>query len=239
MSRRILLLGGTTEALRLARELGPEATYSLAGLGRVPDDLTCQVRVGGFGGADGLAAFIAEHGIELLLDMTHPYAAQISANAVRAARLASVPCWALRRPGWQASACDDWREVDDWEGLMAALSGFHRPLFTLGREPLAHLHEIPADQHWTVRCLQGQPSVARADILGARGPFSLEGERALFEHLGTDVLISKNSGSQSTEPKLQIARERGVPVLLLRRPVLPAVDREFTELKALRQALLQ
>ncbi|MDH1263756.1 cobalt-precorrin-6A reductase [Pseudomonas sp. GD03944] len=239
MSRRLLLLGGTTEALRLARDLGPEAIYSLAGLGRVPDDLACQVRVGGFGGADGLAAFIAEHGIELLLDMTHPYAAQISANAARAAQLAGIPCWALRRPGWQAGPWDDWREVDGWSELVAALFGFRRPLFTLGREPLAHLHEIPTHQHWTVRCLQSQPSVARADILGARGPFSLDGERALFERLGTDVLISKNSGSQSTEPKLQVARERGVPVLLLRRPLLPAVDREFTEPDALREALLQ
>ena len=81
MSPRILLLGGTAEALRLARRLGPESIYSLAGLGRVPDDLPCEVRVGGFGGAEGLAAFIREQGIELLLDLTHPYAAQISANA--------------------------------------------------------------------------------------------------------------------------------------------------------------
>lgn len=238
MSRRILLLGGTTEALRLARDLGPDSIYSLAGLGRVPDDLACQVRVGGFGGAEGLAAYLAEQRIELLLDVTHPYAAQISTNAARAAALAGTPCWALRRPGWQAGAGDDWREVDDWNGLMAALGGFHRPLFTLGREPLAHLHEIPADQHWTVRCLQGQPATAQAEIIGARGPFSLDGERALFERLGTDVLISKNSGSQSTEPKLQVARELGVPVLLLRRPLLPTVDREFTELAALRDAVL-
>lgn len=84
MSARLLLLGGTTEALRLARRLGPETVYSLAGLGRVPDDLACRVRVGGFGGAEGLAAFIASEGIELLLDLTHPYAAQISHNAARA-----------------------------------------------------------------------------------------------------------------------------------------------------------
>lgn len=239
MNSRVLLLGGTTEALRLARELGPHAVYSLAGLGRVPDDLACQVRVGGFGGAEGLATFIAEQGIELLLDLTHPYAAQISANAARAVRMAGIACWALRRPGWQPGPGDDWREVDDWAGLVKALNGFQRPLFTLGREPLAHLHEIPADQHWTVRCLQGQEPMPRADIIGARGPFSLEGERELFQRLGTDVLISKNSGSQSTEPKLQVARERSVPVLLLRRPLLPPVAREFTDLAALREALFQ
>jgi precorrin-6A/cobalt-precorrin-6A reductase len=237
VSPRILLLGGTSEALRLARGLGPASIYSLAGLGRVPDDLPCRLRVGGFGGAEGLAAFIAAEGIELLLDLTHPYAAQISANAARAAVLSGVACWALRRPGWQSGAGDDWREVDDWAGLVAALAPFQRPLFTLGREPLEHLHEIPLHQHWTVRCLQAQEAVARAEIIGARGPFELDEERALFARLHTDVLISKNSGSQATEPKLQVARELGLPVLLLRRPSLPSVTREFASLDALRQAL--
>ncbi len=237
MSPRILLLGGTTEALRLARGLNPDAIYSLAGLGRVPDDLPCQVRVGGFGGAHALAAFIREQGIDLLLDLTHPYAAQISANAAHAAAMSGVPCWALRRPGWQASEGDDWREVGDWAELVVALQEFRRPLFTLGREPLEHLQQIPLHQHWTVRCLQAQPATERAEIIGARGPFALNEERALFARLNTDVLISKNSGSQSTEPKLQVARELGLPVLLLRRPLLPTVDREFVSLDALTEAL--
>ncbi|KIP98323.1 MULTISPECIES: cobalt-precorrin-6A reductase [Pseudomonas] len=235
---RILLLGGIGEALNLARRLGPAHVYSLAGLGKVPDDLACQVRVGGFGGADGLAAFIREQGIDLLVDATHPYAAQISHNAAHAARQAGIACWALRRPGWQASSEDDWREVFDWPSLIAALGDFQRPLFTLGREPLEHLHEIPAHQHWTVRCLQSQPATPRAEVIGARGPFSLDDERALFERLDCDVLVSKNSGSAATEHKLQVARERGVPVLVLQRPILPAVDREFAEAEVLWQALL-
>ncbi|WP_137817531.1 cobalt-precorrin-6A reductase [Pseudomonas sp. 2FG] len=234
---RILLLGGITEALAIARRLGPQHIYSLAGLGRVPDDLACQVRVGGFGGAAGLARFIAEAGIGLLLDATHPYAAQISQNAATAARLAGIPCWALRRPGWQAQAGDDWREVADWAGLIEALKGFHRPLFTLGREPLEHLHEIPEAQHWSVRCLQSLPGNPRAEVIGARGPFSLAGERELFARLRSDVLISKNSGSQATEPKLQVARELGLPVLVLRRPQLPPVDREFSDPQSLLGAL--
>ena len=85
MSRRILLLGGVGDALAIARRLGPAHVYSLAGLGKVPQDLACQVRVGGFGGAEGLARFIAEAGIDLLLDVTHPYAARISANAAQGA----------------------------------------------------------------------------------------------------------------------------------------------------------
>ncbi|MBD9516342.1 cobalt-precorrin-6A reductase [Pseudomonas sp. PDM22] len=235
--KRVLLLGGIGEALAIARRLGPRHLYSLAGLGKVPDDLACEVRVGGYGGAEGLADFIRERGFDLLLDATHPYAAQISANAARAAQLAGVPCWALRRPGWQAGAADDWREVAGWSALISVLEDFRRPLFTMGREPLEHLEEIPEHQHWTVRCLQSLPGNARAEVLGARGPFTLEGERELFTRLGTDVLVSKNSGSQATEPKLQVARERGVPVLILARPELPEVDRQFGSVEALWLAL--
>ena len=235
--KRLLLLGGITEALAIARTLGAQHIYSLAGVGRVPSDLTCQVRVGGYGGAEGLARFIQEQGIDLLLDATHPYAAQISQNAVTAARLSAIPCWALRRPAWQAQAGDDWREVSDWAELSAALKPFQRPLFTLGREPLQHLDEIPAGQFWTLRALEVYPGNPRCEVLGARGPFHLEDERALFQRRQIDVLISKNSGSSATEPKLEVARERGVPVLILKRPVLPAADREFVSVEQVLKAL--
>lgn len=235
--KRILLLGGVTEALAIARTLGPQHIYSLAGVGRVPTDLTCQVRVGGYGGAEGLAQFIRDKGIDLVLDATHPYAAQISANAARAAQLCALPCWALRRPAWQPQAADDWREVRDWAGLMEALKPFKRPLFTLGREPLQHLDDIPAWQFWTLRALEVYPGNARCEVIGARGPFLLEDERALFERRQIDVLISKNSGSSATEPKLEVARERGLPVLVLQRPVLAEVDREFFTVKAILDAL--
>ncbi|HRL92412.1 MAG TPA: cobalt-precorrin-6A reductase [Pseudomonas sp.] len=234
---RILLLGGVGDALAIARRLAPQDIYSLAGLGKVPADLPCQVRVGGYGGAEGLAAFMAAEGIDLLLDITHPYAAQISANAARAAELSGVPCWALRRPGWQAGGGDDWREVADWAALSAALEPFQRPFFTLGREPLAHLQAIPLHQHWTVRCLDDYPGTPRARVIGARGPFNLADERALFAAGQFDVLISKNSGSRATDPKLQVARELGLPVLLLARPPLPAVDRQFSAVEDVWSAL--
>lgn len=235
--KRLLLLGGVTEALAIARTLGPQHIYSLAGVGRVPTDLTCQVRVGGYGGAEGLAAFIREQGIDLLLDATHPYAAQISQNAARAAQLSDIPCWALRRPAWQAGPEDDWREVSDWAELINALAPFKRPLFTLGREPLQHLHEIPEQQFWTLRALDSYPGNERCEVIGARGPFRLEDERALFAQRQIDVLISKNSGSGATEPKLQVARELKVPVLVLKRPTLPEVDREFGSVDALLTAM--
>ncbi|WP_336332908.1 cobalt-precorrin-6A reductase [Pseudomonas putida] len=224
MTTRILLLGGITEALAIARRLGPQHVYSLAGIGRVPQDLQCQVRVGGFGGAEGLASYLREAGITLLIDATHPYAAQISCNAASAARSAGIPCWALRRPAWQAQAGDDWREVEDWAGLIEALRPFRRPLFTLGREPLQHLDEIPAEQFWTLRALEACPGNERCEVIGARGPFHIEDERALFQRRNIDVLISKNSGSVATEPKLAVARELGVPVLILKRPMLAQVD---------------
>ncbi|MBT2339256.1 MULTISPECIES: cobalt-precorrin-6A reductase [Pseudomonas] len=234
---RILLLGGVTEALAIARTLGPQHIYSLAGVGRVPTDLNCQVRVGGYGGAQGLAQFIREQRISLLLDATHPYAAQISHNAAQAARACAIPCWALRRPAWQPQAGDDWREVADWAELTQALQPFHRPLFTLGREPLQHLHEIPPEQFWTLRALDIYPGNERCEVIAARGPFHLDDERELFERRQIDVLVSKNSGSTATEPKLEVARERGVPVLVLKRPVLPGVDREFWSFKETLKAL--
>ncbi|WJN48120.1 cobalt-precorrin-6A reductase [Pseudomonas asiatica] len=227
MNGRILLLGGVTEALAIARRLGPQHVYSLAGIGRVPQDLPCQVRVGGFGGAEGLASYLHEAGITLLIDATHPYAAQISRNAANAARMAGIPCWALRRPAWQAQTGDDWREVEDWAGLIEALKPFRRPLFTLGREPLQHLDEIPPEQFWTLRALEACPGNDRCEVIGARGPFHIEDERALFQRRKIDVLISKNSGSVATEPKLEVARELGIPVLILKRPALPDVDQAF------------
>ncbi|MDO9344022.1 cobalt-precorrin-6A reductase [Pseudomonas pergaminensis] len=235
--KRILLLGGVTEALAIARTLGPEHIYSLAGVGRVPTDLACQVRVGGYGGAEGLAQFVRDEGVGLILDATHPYAAQISRNAAEAAQLSGVPCWALRRPAWQPQTGDDWREVSDWASLIEALKPFKRPLFTLGREPLQHIDEIPPEQFWTLRALDVYPGSERCEVIGARGPFLIEDERALFARRGIDVLISKNSGSTATEPKLEVARELGVPVLVLKRPVLAAVDQEFTSVAAVLQTI--
>lgn len=237
MSERILLLGGVGDALHIARQLQPQHIYSLAGLGRVPADLSCAVRTGGFGGAEGLTRFLLDEHISLLLDLTHPYAAQISVNAARAAQQADIPCWALRRPGWQAGSDDDWHEVLDWAALMAALQPYRHPFFTLGRQALAHLNDIPAGQFWTIRVLDPHPGNAQARVISDRGPFDLEAERVLFIENRFDVLVTKNSGGSATEPKLQAARERGLPVLILARPALPAVDREFTDRQRLLDAL--
>jgi precorrin-6A/cobalt-precorrin-6A reductase len=237
MNTRILLLGGTGDALHIARRLSAAHVYSLAGLGRTPADLACGVRIGGFGGVTGLADFIARENIGLLIDATHPYAARISANAASAAVQCAIPAWALRREGWQPQAGDDWRDFADWHELMSMLCSFSRPFFTVGREPLAHLDEIPSHQHWTIRCLDAAPGNTRATVIGSRGPFALAEERALFQRGGFDVLISKNSGGAATEAKLQVARELQLPVLLQRRPRSTEVSREFESRNALLAAL--
>lgn len=234
---RVLLLGGTGDALKSARSLAPNDVYSLAGLGRVPEDLPCEVRVGGFGGAEGLARYVTDHGIGLIVDATHPYAARISTNAVAAGAATGVPVWALRRAPWQASPGDDWRCYADWAALCDALKDFRRPLFTLGREPLAHLDAIPPHQTWVVRCLDAHPGNARATVIGTRGPFTVDSERSLFAQHDIDVVISKHSGGAATEAKLAVARERGLPVYLQARPTLPDVDRTFETTADLLSAL--
>ncbi len=233
---RILLLGGIGEALQLARRLASrhELTYSLAGRARPRADLPCSVRVGGFGGVAGLQDFLRQEFIELLLDVTHPYAAQISHHAVLAAKQAGIPAWAYRRPPWQPEAGDNWWPFRDWSELRIALAVFRRPLFTIGLEPLRHSHEIPPDQHWLVRCLEAQPEPSpRLTVLNTTGPFSLEEELQLLRRWQADVLVSKNSGGQAVAAKLQAARMLGIPVLLWQRPALPAADEEFDTVEAI------
>ncbi|BAN25566.1 cobalt-precorrin-6A reductase [Caballeronia insecticola] len=238
---RVLLLGGTGDALAIARGLSAAHVYSLAGLGRVPVDLACSVRVGGFGGIDGLVGYLRAEAITLVVDATHPYAAQMSRHAHAACAIARVPLWAVRRPAWQPQPGDDWREAADWREIVERIATFQRPLFTLGREPLAHLDDIPSSQYWTVRCLDAHPGNERARIVDARGPFDLAGERVLFDDARIDVVISKNSGGRATEAKLAVARERRLPVVMLARPALPDVERSFVDaasaLDALRHCL--
>ena len=232
---RILILGGIGEAVRLARRLSPShaVTYSIAGKGRAPD-LPCAVQVGGFGGDEGLAAFLRDNGIELLIDATHPYAAQISRNAAHAARAVDVPLWAYRRPPWRPQPGDDWRSVADWAEMMMALREFDRPFFTLGLEPLRHATEIPPEQHWLVRCLAANPPASsRLTLLRATGPFDLEQELALLRDCQIDVLVAKNSGGGAVAAKLTAARQLQTPVVMLDRPALPVADREFAEVERL------
>ncbi len=236
---RILVLGGIGEAVKLARKLAPihAVTYSVAGKGRRPE-LPCPTRVGGFGGVEGLTVFLNARGIALLIDATHPHAAQISRNAAQAAWRAGVPLWTYRRPAWRPEPGDDWRGVTDWAEIVTALRKFRRPFFTIGLEPLRHAATIPLEQQWLVRCLATAPLVApRLKVLCAAGPFVPDQELALLRDHQIDVLVAKNSGGGAVAAKLAAARQLHIPVVMLERPALPKADREFAEIESMVTAL--
>ncbi|RUU73881.1 cobalt-precorrin-6A reductase [Mesorhizobium sp. M7A.F.Ca.MR.362.00.0.0] len=228
MTHRILILGGTTEARQLAGELAARAsvTLSLAGRTESPVAQGVPVRTGGFGGADGLADYLRKEPIDLLIDATHPYAAQISANAAQAARVAGVPILALRRPGWEPVEGDRWTEVITFGDAARALGLAPRRVFlALGRQEVAAFEAAP-QHHYLVRsvdAIEPKLAVPDASYLLARGPFREAEERALLEKQRIDVVVSKNSGGEATYGKIAAARALGLEVVMIQRPVLPDV----------------
>ncbi|MFI8963391.1 cobalt-precorrin-6A reductase [Streptomyces sp. NPDC053493] len=220
----VLILGGTSEARSLAGLLHPRfrVTSSLAGRVAAPRLPAGEVRIGGFGGADGLAAWLREHAVDAVIDATHPFAERISFNAARAAATAHVPLLALRRPGWVPVDGDDWRPVASLAEAAAALDGLgDRVFLTTGRMGLAAFADRP--EWFLVRSVDAPeaPMPARAEVLLDRGPFTLDGERELIRRHRLDVLVTKDSGAAATAPKLAAAREAGIPVVVVRRPPVP------------------
>ncbi|MFJ5303463.1 cobalt-precorrin-6A reductase [Streptomyces sp. NPDC088350] len=227
MPPHILVLGGTTEARELAAELaarpGVRVTTSLAGRVSRPGALAGDVRIGGFGGAEGLAAWLREHRVDAVVDATHPFAESITANAARAATATGLPVVVLRRPGWRPGPGDRWHLVDSLEDAADTLPGVgRRVLLTTGRLGLAafaHLTRL----HFVVRSVEppGPPMPPDAQVLLARGPFTVADEAALLRGHRIDVVVTKDSGGAATAAKLTAAREAGVPVVVVRRPPLP------------------
>ncbi|MFI2210034.1 cobalt-precorrin-6A reductase [Streptomyces sp. NPDC020141] len=227
----VLILGGTTEARRLAELLhgtpGLRLTSSLAGRVAAPRLPPGEVRVGGFGGVQGLAGWLREHRVGLLIDATHPFAGTISLHAAEAAATAHVPLLAIRRPGWvdaeRAGEGGDWHTAGSLEEAAAMLPGLGSRVFlTTGRMGVAAF--AGCDGLWfLVRSVDPPEGAlpARAEVLLDRGPFTLEGERELIARHRVDVLVTKDSGGAATAPKLTAAREAGIPVLLVRRPRAP------------------
>ncbi|MFI1811165.1 cobalt-precorrin-6A reductase [Streptomyces sp. NPDC020422] len=220
----VLILGGTTEGRLLAGLLDGtvRVTSSLAGRVAAPRLPAGEVRIGGFGGPEGLAAWVRRHDVDAVIDATHPFAERISFNAARAAATAHVPLLVLRRPGWVPVAGDRWHEVGSLEEAAAALDGLgDRVFLTSGRLGLAAFADRP--EWFLVRSVDAPdaPMPARSELLLDRGPFTLDGERGLLARHRIDVLVTKDSGGAATAPKLTAAREAAVPVVVVRRPPVP------------------
>jgi precorrin-6A/cobalt-precorrin-6A reductase len=238
--RRILILGGTTEARQLAERLAGRSdlavTLSLAGRTAHPVAQPVPVRSGGFGGAEGLADYLAKERIDALIDATHPYAAIMAANAARAAGAAGVPLLALRRPAWAAVAGDRWIEVADASAAVRALGEAPRRVFlALGRNDIAPFVQAP-QHHYLVRSVDPvEPPlrVPHASYVIGRGPFTQADDRALLTGHAIATVVCKNSGGDATYGKIAAARALGLDVVMLRRPALPAVPAVETIAEAL------
>lgn len=222
----VLILGGTGEARTLASALAERSDQRVVSslAGRVSNPLLPlgEVRVGGFGGPEGLAAWLVENAAQAVIDATHPFAARISASAVVACQRAGIPLLMVRRPGWREGPGDDWRRVPDVLAAAVALIELPGPvLLTSGRGGLAHFAALA--HRFVIRTVDppDPPLPADHELLLARGPYDLASERALLTEYGIGVLVTKDSGGDPTAAKLFAARERGIPVIVIDRPPPP------------------
>nr|WP_314074815.1 cobalt-precorrin-6A reductase [uncultured Roseococcus sp.] len=239
MTSPLLILGGTTEARELAALLaarGADAVLSLAGRTAKPVAMPVPVRMGGFGGVEGLVAHLREAGIRVLIDATHPYAATMSRHAAEAAARLGLPFLALRRPPWQHAPGDNWTEVADARGALAALGTAPRRVFlALGRQELAPFVEAPQHDYLirSVDPIEPPLAVPHARYILARGPFPEAAEHALLRDARIEAIICKNSGGSATYGKIVAARALGIEVLLLRRPPLRPAPEVATAAEAM------
>lgn len=234
---RVLVLGGTGEARTLAGllvESGVGVVSSLAGRVARPRLPVGEVRVGGFGGIDGLASYLGENEVTAVVDATHPFAAVISGNAAAACAASGTPLLRLERPGWRDEpGAESWHwvgdnaeaarvtaELADQKPCPGEPEGLFRPVLTVGRQGLGAYVGPLADAHALVRVVD-PPEIelpATWTVLEDRGPYELAGERALLERHRADVLVTKDSGGTWTRPKLSAAEALGIPVVVVRRP---------------------
>lgn len=223
----MLVLGGTTEGRVLWERLVADARFegllSFAGRTMNPRLPAAGYRVGGFGGPEGLAAFLEREHFDALVDATHPFAAQMSRNAVDAAGRAGTPLIRLERPAWAPQPFDDWRPVSGMREAALAIGAAARRVFlSVGRTDIDAFRAAP--QHdYLIRAVDPfEPALPCARVIAARGPFALADELALLSREAIEVIVSKNSGTAATYAKLEAARALALPVIMVERPQLPA-----------------
>jgi precorrin-6A/cobalt-precorrin-6A reductase len=224
---RILLLGGTTEANLMAEAIanaGLAGVYSYAGRTEAPMGQPIHMRVGGFGGVAGLCTYLQAEGITHVIDATHPFAAQMSTNAVAACAATGTPLIALERAPWVAGESDRWTQVPDLGSAVAALEGPAKRVFlAIGRQ---HLDPFAAQpQHRYLLRLVDPPTaplpLPQADVVVARGPFGVASDTALMQTHETELVVAKNAGGKGAVAKIAAARALGLPVVMIDRPMIP------------------
>ena len=219
----VVILGGTAEARQLAAALVPDGidvVSSLAGRVRDPRLPVGRVRIGGFGGADGLAAYLRDHQVSAVVDATHPFAVTISHNALQAASRTNTPLIRLERPGWsEHPRSSAWMWVTDAAAARAIAESARRPFLTTGRQSLPDFASW-ADRDVLVRLVDRptSPVPQRWTIINSRGPYCYTGERQILDEYGVDILLTKDSGGSHTVAKLEAAADLGIPVLIIARP---------------------
>lgn len=221
---RILILGGTTEARALASRLADDARYataiSLAGRTADPRPQPVKTRIGGFGGTDGLAHFLRDENVAVLIDATHPFAARISHNAAEATQRTGIRLLALRRPEWQQEAGDRWTPVDSVAEAVSALGPAPRRVFlAIGRQEAFHFEAAP--QHsYVIRSVDPVTpplNLPDQEAILATGPFAEADEAELLSNRQIDVIVAKNSGGSATYGKIAAARRIGIEVIMVER----------------------
>lgn len=230
LSGTVLILGGTAEARALAAALadrGECVVSSLAGRVSEPTLPAGTVRIGGFGGPEGLRTWLSDNDCRAVVDATHPFARRISENAAGAARSAGLPLVRLQRPAWSPEPGDRWIDVDDMDAAAAAVADRGERVFlTTGRQDVGVFAGI--DHVWFLIRVVDPPESALPRqhlVLRSRGPYHLPGEQALLRDHRIDLLVTKNSGGEYTRPKLRAAAQAGVRVVMVRRPE-PVTDGE-------------
>jgi precorrin-6A/cobalt-precorrin-6A reductase len=241
---KILLLGGTQEGKQLAERLVNyhqiELIYST--VRKVPPPTTNYTAIhGGFGGAENLAKKLGEEHFDLLLDVTYPYAAQMSKNAAIAATLSSTPIWSYQQPRWTATPNDRWHFYDSLSEIISAIQPYQRCFFSLGNSFPDDEQTVPNHQQWFIRyhSANKQKKTANKTFVEGGGPFSYKEALKLFKSLKIDALISNACGGGAAKAKIEAARAASIPVFFISRPLAQSADRQFTNISSIEQALIQ